>query len=281
MERPAATAPALPLLLLLWSACPGEPIPPPDAVARLGGEEIHYSRFERYLEENIGESGTALPSEVLSAMFDQLVDELLLARLAAERDLVTAGGPGRRAAAALLAADAEAWRPSSEEVAAYYAQHQADFSRPERVRLEQILVQDRATAEGALAEIRSGADFGEVAERLSRESGAVSGIDQGEMARSELPTDFADTIFDLAPGEVSDVVTADYGFHLFRVTERFPARELTLEEAAPEIRETLGRQAREHHLDELLRAARSRYRPEVFPGNLPFNYLGRYRPARE
>lgn len=278
---PRVAAPALPLLLLLWSACPGEPIPPADAVARLGGEEVRYSRFEVYLEENIGESGTALPSEVLSALFDQLLDELLLARLAAERDLVAAGSPGRRAAAALLAADAEAWRPSPEEVAAYYARHQADFSRPERVRLEQILVQERATAEEALARIRSGTDFGEVAGRLSRESGAVSGIDQGEMARNELPADFADTIFGLAPGEVSDVVPADYGFHLFRVTERFPARELTLEEAAPEIRETLGRQARERYLDELLRQARNRYRPEVFPGNLPFNYAGRYRPAGE
>lgn len=274
--RVRPSSPALLALLLLWSACLGQPMPPADAVARLDGDHLRYPRFEAYLEQNLGEAGTALPSEVLSALLDQFLDELLLVRRAAERGLVEAGSSGRRAAAALLTADAAAWQPTPEEVATYYAEHGADFSRPERVRLQQILVEERADAEKALAELRSGADFAAVAERLAEETGAVSGADQEEMARSELPPDFADTIFALAPGEVSDVVPATYGFHLFRVVERLPARQIPLAEAEPEIQELLGRQARERYLDDLLREARGRHEVEVFPRNLPFTYLGRY-----
>lgn len=264
-----------PLLAALLAACRGEPAPSADAVARLGTREVRYPEFEGYLERNLGETGSALPSEVLSELFDQFVEETLLAQLAVDRGLASPGMDSR-SALALLVADAAAKKATPAEVEAYYREHRARFVRPERVRLRQILVEDREAAERARREIVTGTDFVEVAQRASKEPRAAFGGDQGELARSELPPLFAEKIFGLAPGQVSDIIPADYGFHIFQVVERLPAKELSLEEAEPEIRSLLARDNAEGRLEELAAEARGRYNPAIYVRNLPFNYVGRY-----
>jgi parvulin-like peptidyl-prolyl isomerase len=149
------------------------------------------------------------------------------------------------------------------------------------VRLRQILVEDREAAERARQEIATGTDFVEVAQRTSKEPRASFGGDQGELARSELPPVFAEKIFGLAPGQVSDVIPADYGFHIFQVVERLPAKELTLAEAEAEIRSHLARSNAEGRLEELAAEARARYNPVIYARNLPFNYVGRHGPQAE
>ena len=103
-----------------------------------------------------------------------------------------------------------------------------EFERPERVRLRQILLDDPEAVERALAELKEGAEFDQVARRYSRDSTGETGGVQGELSRDDLPPLFADTIFALEPGEVSDVVEAEYGFHLFQVMEQLPAEVLAL-----------------------------------------------------
>lgn len=266
----------LALALVLAAACTGPAPDDMETVARFAGETVRYPEFAAYLERNIGEPGSSLPSEVLSELFDQFLDERLLVKLAVERGVAEPGADGRWAAMALLAADRRATEPTADEVAAYYEKHRERFQRPERVRLRQILVEDRSEAEAALAAIEGGAEFARVAAERSREPSAAFGGDQGELARGELPPVFADVIFALEPGQISGIVEADYGFHIFQVMEVIPAHEVSLDEAAPEIRGELAHQAKKRRLDELVREARNRYNPLVYERNLPFNYLGHY-----
>jgi hypothetical protein len=263
-------------------------------VARIGETEVRYSAFESYLARTAGDGETVLASDVLSQIFDQFLDEELLVRRAVDRGLVrssgTGGGAGgggagarRRAIDALLRADLKA-QPSEQEIVVYYQAHREEFARPERVRLRQILTEDRATAEKALREIAAGADFGAVAARLSRApgggpSGGTSGGtdgDQGELSRQDLPPAFADIIFALQPGEVSRLVPADYGFHIFQVVSRSPAEVVSLAAARAEIAERLREQRADQVLAELVRDARGRYNVELYERNLPFEYRGSY-----
>jgi hypothetical protein len=267
--------------LVLAAACRPGPPPAPDVVARIGETEVHYSAFESYLARTAGDGETVLASDVLSQIFDQFLDEELLVRRAAERGLVrSAGADGagarRRAIDALLRADLKA-QPGEPEIAAYYQAHREEFARPERVRLRQILTEDRATAEKALREIAAGADFGAVAARLSRAPGS-SGTDgdQGELSRQDLPPVFADVIFALQPGEVSRLVPADYGFHIFQVTSRSPSEIVPLAAARAEIAGRLREQRADQILAELVRDARRRYNVELYERNLPFEYRGSY-----
>jgi parvulin-like peptidyl-prolyl isomerase len=131
-----------------------------------------------------------------------------------------------------------------------------------------------------LREIAAGADFGAVADRLSRstESGTSGGAggDQGELSRQDLPPAFADIIFALQPGEVSRLVPADYGFHIFQVTSRSPSEVVPLAAARAEIAERLREQRADELLAELVRDARRRYNVELYERNLPFEYRGSY-----
>lgn len=268
------------LLLLLAAACQRSEPAPPDVVARIDGEEIRYAQIERYVERTAGDGESVLVSDVLSQLFDQYMDEELLVRLAADRGLVQRGldattASRRRAIDALLAAELEEG-PDEREVAAYYESHRGEFTRPERVRLRQILTEDRATAERALRELAGGADFAGLARTLSSGPGAASGGYQGELSRADLPPAFADVIFSLRPGEVSELIPADYGFHIFQVVARSPAGVIPFAEARPEIEERLRQERADRLLADLVGEARRRYNVEVHARNLPFEYRGSY-----
>jgi hypothetical protein len=270
-------------VVLLAAACQRAAPPPPDAAAMIGDAEVRYAEFERYVARNVGEAGGVLGSDVLSELFDQFLDERLLVRLAADRGLVrpTADpGDARRAIDALLEKDLRQ-EPGEAEIARYYQAHRQDFARPERVRLRQILTGDRKAAEEARREIAAGTPFEEVSRRLSRGPRADGGGYQGELARGDLPPSFADLIFALKPGEVSPVVPAEYGFHLFQVTAREPAEVMPLAAARGEILGRLRQQRADQLLRSLVQEARSHYNVRVYERNLPFAYQGSYSHAQK
>jgi parvulin-like peptidyl-prolyl isomerase len=269
--------------ILLAAACQRVAPPPPDAAAQIGDAEVRYAEFERYVTLNVGEPGGVLGSDVLSELFDQFLDERLLERLAADRGLLRASaapGQGRQAIDALLERDLRQ-EPGEAEIARYYQVHRQDFARPERVRLRQILTADRKAAEEARREIAAGTSFEEVARRLSRGPRADGGGVQGELARGDLPPTFADLIFALKPGEVSPVVPAEYGFHLFQVIEREPAEVVPLAAARGEILARLRQQRADQLLRSLVQEARSHYNVKVYERNLPFAYQGSYHHAQK
>jgi len=89
-----------------------------------------------------------------------------------------------------------------------------DQASPER------LQERRARAEQALAQLRSGADFRQVAASFSDAPDAVQGGAFGWREITRLPTIFAEAVKELKAGEVSGVLRSPNGFHIVRVNER-------------------------------------------------------------
>lgn len=274
-RRDARMAAALAAAVMGLAACRG-PVPPgPDVVARIGAVEVHYGEFEAYLDRMVGDSEAVLASEVLSQLFDQFLDERILVQLARDRKLIAQGGTARpRLAIDALLREELAEQPSEEEIAAWYAAHRVEFSRPERVRVRQILTEDRAEAEEAIRQLAGGADFETLARRVSQDPSAATGGVQGEMSREDLPPAFADVIFALDPGGVSAIVPAAYGFHVFQVVERSPAEVVPLHRARAQVAERLRQERADRRVAELVREGRGRYNVIVYERNLPFNYQG-------
>ena len=247
----------------------------PDLAARIGDRGLGYQQFEGYLAENSVDPDFGWGSDVLSALFDQFVDEELLRRMAVERGLAGEEAGRRPAVERLLVESTES--VGEPDVAAYYRRHRARFERPERARVRQILLPDQASVDRAQAQLTGGASFAELAERLSEVPVGAIGDSEAAVGRDDLPPAFAEAIFALEPGEVSAPVATDYGFHIFQVVERLPAGAVPMSAVEAEIRETLRRERTDHRLAELVAEARGRYNVRVFSRNLPFNYQGLYR----
>lgn len=263
------------LILTAALAGCGAPGPSPDAAAWVGGVEVSYADFARYVEAETDSPAAALESPVLSRLLDQHLTERLLIRLAIERGLVEPRAGHRRVLSALLEA-APIEEPDPAEVLHRYRDRPDELDLPERVRLRQVLTETREQARAAAAELAAGAEFADVARRYSEDPSAPYGGLQGELARDDLPEGFAEVIFELEPGKPSRIVEADYGFHIFLVTDRLPARVVPFEEAAPALAERIRKERARSWLDGLVEEARSRYTVRVYERNLPFAYEGIY-----
>lgn len=267
------------LLALLLAACEGRQEVPADVALRIDQDDVHYSAFEAYLRANVDPKAVDLNGKTSSSLLDQFLDEQLLLRLAVQQGLMPASGGDGRLAAMLLLEKVDP-RLEKAELEKYYFDHLDEFRRPDRVRLRQILVYDRPTAEKALAALKKGDAFAEVAARFSQDPKAQSGGDQGLLARDDLPPSFAETIFRLGAGETSGIVEAEYGFQIFKVEEVLPATVLPFESARPAIEEQLRRQRVDQELVRLLEQARQQFKVEIFTQNVPFAYQGVYSHAK-
>jgi parvulin-like peptidyl-prolyl isomerase len=238
-------------------------------VARIGGEPVLFADFEAFVRTQAGDDWMGLEEDVLRQLFQQFLDEHLLARLAREEGLADSSAD-RVAALHALRQRLEVEPVSDEEVRLYLEAHPEDLRRPERLALGQLLLPDRALADEAWRAIRAQGDFAAVAREMSDRPGVVYGGYTADVSRQDLPPEFRDVLFALAPGEVSGVLEADYGYHLFHVRDRRPEEVLPFSAAAATVAALLEREHVDRTIGDMLARARNRYPVEVLDWNLPF-----------
>ena len=85
---------------------------------------------------------------------------------------------------------------------------------------EEAVNQARTQAGQLLEQIRNGGDFAELAEKHSDDPGsAAQGGDLGFFARGVMVPEFDRTVFSMEPGDVSEPVRTQFGFHVIKLTE--------------------------------------------------------------
>ena len=121
--------------------------------------------------------------------------------------------------------DAEARKFYTDNLDAY-------FKKPESLRASHILVgvdekaseEDRKKAKEKAAEIlkrlKDGGDFPAIANAESSCPSSAQGGDLGEFGRGQMVPAFEKAAFALKPGEISEVVETQFGYHIIRVTEK-------------------------------------------------------------
>lgn len=120
---------------------------------------------------------------------------------------------------------------SDEELRTYYEAHKGELEQPGRATVSVLHVPRVVTAAdsaaarariGALrAEITSGTSFEDVARRESVDSGsAARGGELPMFARNRMIAPFENAAYALAPGEISEPVLTQFGYHLIRLNSR-------------------------------------------------------------
>lgn len=127
---------------------------------------------------------------------------------------------------------------TDQEIREFYESHSELADEPEQVRVLQILVSSEEEARRLRARLEQGDDFAALAKEKSISPEARRGGELGTFSEGELPLSF-EVVFQLKEGQISDVVQSEFGFHVFKVVERTPARTLTLDEARENIESVL------------------------------------------
>ncbi len=140
------------------------------------------------------------------------------------------------------------------QVQNYYEQHPDAFKIPEKVEARHILIKvDDTAGEQAVEEGRktartvyqravSGEDFAELAKETSQGPSKEDGGYLGTFEKKSMIQPFADQAFSMKPGEISEPVKTQFGWHVIKVLNRFDAHVQSVEEAAQEIEAQLAEQ---------------------------------------
>jgi peptidyl-prolyl cis-trans isomerase C len=146
-------------------------------------------------------------------------------------------------------------------VAGYYNLNRADFAQDAQACVKHILVPAQADAQAITRELAGGADFAKIAADRSQDPGsAAQGGDLGCFGPGEMVETFDRASFSGPVGAVQ-TVQSQFGWHVLTVTKRTEAGTLPLADAAPLIRDQLGKDAAQKYLD----AQIARLGTEAFP----------------
>ena len=161
------------------------------------------------------------------------------------------------------------------EIKEFYDKNPERFARPETVRASHILLrvdpnaddatkkQTRTKIEEVLKRAKSGEDFGALAQQNSQDGSAPQGGDLGYFPKEKMVPQFADVAFALKTGEISDVVTTQFGVHIIKVTDRKPAGTVPLEEVSPRVKQFLTEQKKQQQAQAFIAALRQKAKIEV------------------
>lgn len=153
------------------------------------------------------------------------------------------------------------------EVEDFYNENIDKLKQPEQVKASHILIKvDQAADEAAKADarkkmddilkkIQAGDDFAELARANSQCPSNANGGDLGFFGRGQMVKPFEDAAFGLNPGEVSDIVETQFGFHVIKMEEKKAAATPPFKEMQENIEKYLTQlnleKAQQNYLQEL------------------------------
>ena len=229
--------------LALGTSLAGAAHADPKVLAKVDGVAI----TEDDLADALADIGPGLPEKLEGAdrrkyVLDYLIDLKLVAGKATA-DKMDAGADFARKLAyyhdklameALLTTVAKSAATDEAEHKAYDAAAAAQPPEPE-VHARHILLPTEEDAKAALKRVRAGEDFAKVATELSKDPGGEGG-DLGWFTKDRMVPEFADAAFKMKPGEISDPVKTQFGWHIIKVEETrmktFPPFDQVKEQAA-------------------------------------------------
>jgi peptidyl-prolyl cis-trans isomerase C len=142
---------------------------------------------------------------------------------------------------------------TDEDINTYYEENKENYWQEEEIHALNILVEDQAQAENIVNQLNEGNDFSTLAKEFSISSSASEGGDIGFVTKGTLKTEIEEQLFILNPGEVSEIIPTENGFHIFKVLEKNPSGYLGFDEVKNEIEGQLLPLRQQEAFDEYLK----------------------------
>ena len=145
-----------------------------------------------------------------------------------------------------------------QDIESYYNANIQQFQTPEQVRASHILLKTegkdeaavRKQAEDVLKQAKApGADFAALAKKYSEDDGSkANGGDLDYFPKGRMVPEFEQAAFAMQPGQISDLVKSQFGFHIIKVVDKKAAATQTVDQMRSQIQQTLAAQRVEQQI---------------------------------
>jgi peptidyl-prolyl cis-trans isomerase C len=165
--------------------------------------------------------------------------------------------------------------PSDLEAKDFYDKNPDRFKQDESVRASHILIRvdekadaaakkkARAEIDAVLKQVKAGGDFAKLAQQHSQDGSAAQGGDLNYFAKGAMVPAFDKVAFELKPGQISDVVTTQFGYHIIKVVDHKPGRTIPFEESSQQIKQFLTEQKKQQHQNAYIEGLKKKSKIEV------------------
>lgn len=196
-------------------------------LAKVNGVEI----TDQDLKDAAEDVGPGLPAQLQGAardayILDYLIDGKLVAKKAEAEKMADGPDFARKLAylrEKLLMEDylGKIAKEAASDAAVQKAYDEAAKARkPEtEVRAKHILVENEADAKKVIERLKGGEDFAKIAGEVSKDPGSKGG-DLGWFTKDRMVPEFADAAFKLEPGQLSEPVKSQFGWHVIKLDEK-------------------------------------------------------------
>ncbi|MGV3489023.1 MAG: peptidylprolyl isomerase [Tuberibacillus sp.] len=125
------------------------------------------------------------------------------------------------------------------------------------VKASHILVKDEKTANEVEQKIKNGEDFAKLAETYSTDEGTkTKGGDLGWFHKGDMVQQFESKAFSMKPGEISEPVKSDYGYHIIKLVDKkdtlndfkSQVKEAVLQSKAKDAQTVLDKLVKDNHV---------------------------------
>lgn len=145
---------------------------------------------------------------------------------------------------------------SEAEIQKYYDDNAKAFDQPEMIKVNHILLttlesgtrtelpeekkkEKRALIDKLLVRAKAGEDFAKLAKEYSEDLGSKERGGEYIFPRGRMVPEFETAAWALMPGQVSEVVTTQYGYHIIKLQEKLAPKKIALAEVSARIKDAL------------------------------------------
>jgi len=251
-------------------------VDPNAVVLTVGDEKLTAADFDALIADlppNVQEMAKGPGKRMIA---DQLVQMKLLSAEARKRGLASSSKVKRQIAMVQEQVLASALVNDTDSMKKHLEAHKGEY---EQVKARHILIrmagspvpnpegakeltdeQAKAKADDLRKKLAAGEDFAKLAQANSDDKGSgARGGDLGAFGRGEMVKPFADAAFAMKPGEVSDPVKTQFGYHIIQLQEKVP---VDIEKLSEEQRGKLSQDVAK----ELLKTLKDAVKPKLDDG---------------
>lgn len=153
---------------------------------------------------------------------------------------------------------------SDKDVKDYYEKHKEDFTTVSQIRASHILVKTEEEAKKILERLKKGENFAKIAKKISIDHGsAKNGGDLGFFSKGQMVPEFEAAAVKLKPGEISEPVKTQFGYHIIKVMDKKQGQIIEFEKVKDFISQRLSAEKQKEVFDSYIEGLKKTYKVEI------------------